>query len=67
MRALEERKPLGGEVGLVVRSFRKICTAVEQLLEPSTMERLARSVENVRNRAVFEIPELLNTIMEKQR
>ncbi|MBC7928106.1 MAG: galactosyldiacylglycerol synthase [Bryobacteraceae bacterium] len=53
------------EVGLVVRSFRKICTAVEQMLEPETFERLRRNAECVRNRAVFEIPEILNRIVER--
>lgn len=55
------------EVGLVVRSFGKICTAVEQLLEPPTMERFRRNVANVRNRAVFEIPDILGNILDKQR
>ena len=53
------------EVGLVVRSFRKICTAVDQMLQPETFARFRRNAESVQNRAVFEIPDILNRILER--
>jgi hypothetical protein len=54
-------------VGLVVRSFRHIAQAVEQILEPATFSGFLRSVSALRNRAVFEVPEILADILGKSK
>lgn len=53
------------EIGLVVRSFRQIEPAVRQLLEPATLARFKRNTANMPNRAVFEIPAILNQILSR--
>src|SRR5215470_8934620 len=52
-------------VGLVVRSFRHIDEAVKQLLEPATLARFRENALALRNQAVFEVPEILETILQK--
>ena len=51
------------EFGLVVSSFRQIRRAVEELMEPATYARLRGRAAQVENRAVFEIPAILETIL----
>lgn len=51
-------------LGLVVRSFRHIARAVDQLLEPATLARFRAAARELSNRAVFEIPELLARLVE---
>jgi 1,2-diacylglycerol 3-beta-galactosyltransferase len=55
------------EVGLVLRSFGKIDAAVAQLIEPSALARYRANAAALHNRAVFEIPEILETIFERSR
>jgi UDP-N-acetylglucosamine:LPS N-acetylglucosamine transferase len=50
-------------VGLVLPNFRQVGTAVEELLEPSTLETYRARVSAIRNRAIFEIPEMLEQIL----
>jgi 1,2-diacylglycerol 3-beta-galactosyltransferase len=52
-------------VGLVLRSFRGIARAVEQLLESSTYSRLRANTHAQTNRAVFEIPDMLAAILKR--
>ncbi|MCW5977175.1 MAG: galactosyldiacylglycerol synthase [Bryobacteraceae bacterium] len=52
------------QVGIAIPSFRRIGPAMERLLEPATYERLREAARKVDNRAVFEIPEMLNEILE---
>jgi UDP-N-acetylglucosamine:LPS N-acetylglucosamine transferase len=54
-------------VGLVVRSFRHIAKAVEQTLEPAAFSGFRRNVSALRNRAVFEVPEILEDILRKSK
>ena len=49
------------QLGLVVTSFRHVAGAVDQLLRASAVYRT--NVARIRNRAVFEIPDLLETII----
>jgi 1,2-diacylglycerol 3-beta-galactosyltransferase len=56
---------LENNAGIVVRSFRRIASAVEQLLEPPNLERYRAGAASVKNRAVFEIPGMLAAILEK--
>ena len=51
-------------VGVVVRSFRGIVSAVSQLLEPANFARYRANAAAIENRAVFEIPEILARILE---
>jgi 1,2-diacylglycerol 3-beta-galactosyltransferase len=54
-------------VGVVVNHFDEIAAAVERLLEPAALARYKANVARVHNRAVFEIPDLLATIMASAR
>ena len=47
------------EFGIVVPSFRAIAPAVERLLEPSTFDNFCRNVKRYSNRALFEVPDIL--------
>jgi UDP-N-acetylglucosamine:LPS N-acetylglucosamine transferase len=55
------------EVGIVLPSFRKINGAVAQLIAPSTLARFRSNAAALQNRAVFEIPVMLETIFGKSR
>ena len=46
-------------VGVVLPNFRRIARAVEEMLEPSAFARFRAATERLHNRAVFEIPEIL--------
>ncbi|MDQ6708769.1 MAG: galactosyldiacylglycerol synthase [Acidobacteriota bacterium] len=52
-------------VGLVLRNFRGIAAAVEKLLEPETYREFRCNAAKLENRAVFEIPGILRTIVER--
>jgi 1,2-diacylglycerol 3-beta-galactosyltransferase len=54
-------------VGIAVKSFdREIRGAVERLLAPHNYERFRERAAGMRNRAVYEIPELLDGILRAQ-
>jgi UDP-N-acetylglucosamine:LPS N-acetylglucosamine transferase len=53
------------EVGLVLRSFREIAAAVDQLLEPAAYARFRAATTRIENRAVFEIPDILEEILQR--
>jgi UDP-N-acetylglucosamine:LPS N-acetylglucosamine transferase len=55
------------EVGIVLRNFRRVEQAVAKLIEPSTLARYRANAEGLENRAVFEIPALLDRILESSR
>jgi len=55
------------DVGMVLRNFRGIGAAVEQLLEPATYNRMRAHAAAQSNRAVFEIPDMLEAIMAEAR
>jgi hypothetical protein len=55
------------QVGLVLRSFAKIDSAVAQLIEPTALARYRANAAALQNRAVFEIPEILEKIFERSR
>ena len=55
------------EVGVVLRSFEKIDRAVAQLIEPATLARYRANAAALNNRAVFEIPDMLERIFEQSR
>jgi 1,2-diacylglycerol 3-beta-galactosyltransferase len=49
-------------IGIVLPNFRGISRAVEQLLEPAAYQRFRDATVRLENRAVFEIPEILERI-----
>jgi len=52
------------QVGFVVTSFRDIAAAVTKLLQPENFSRLRTNAASVGNRAVLEIPGILEQILE---
>jgi len=50
-------------VGLVLPNFRGIAAAVQELLEPARYEQFRAATARLKNRAVFEIPEVLDRIL----
>jgi 1,2-diacylglycerol 3-beta-galactosyltransferase len=52
------------QVGLVLPSFRKIAPAVAQLLRSENLDRFRKNAAQLENRAVFEIPETLELILQ---
>jgi UDP-N-acetylglucosamine:LPS N-acetylglucosamine transferase len=55
------------EVGIVLKSFREIHSAAAQLVVPSTLARFRANAAALQNRAVFEIPGMLETILKQSR
>jgi hypothetical protein len=53
------------QVGVMVKDFHEIATAVGQLLEPGVLEEYRRRVAALQNRAVFEIPGLLREVRSR--
>jgi hypothetical protein len=54
------------QVGLVLRNFRQIGRAVGELLEPATYAAMCARAAALTNRAVFEIPDVLESILAKR-
>jgi 1,2-diacylglycerol 3-beta-galactosyltransferase len=52
------------EVGIVIREFRRIADAVRFLLEGGRLECFRENARRLHNRAVYEIPEMLERIMD---
>jgi hypothetical protein len=53
-------------VGIVPPNFRGIASAVKALLEPSAYARFHAATEQLENRAVFEIPDILERILAER-
>ncbi|MCX6624254.1 MAG: glycosyltransferase [Acidobacteria bacterium] len=53
------------QVGVVVRNFRRIVPAVQEMLQPGTLDRFRANAAALKNRAVFEIPEMLEEILNR--
>jgi 1,2-diacylglycerol 3-beta-galactosyltransferase len=54
-------------LGLVLPNFRGIAPAVAELLEPSAYSRFREATGRMNNRAVFEIPDRLEEILNAHR
>jgi hypothetical protein len=52
-------------MGIVLRSFGEIAQGVEQLLEPQTFAELRANACRYSNRALFEIPMILDEVLER--
>jgi hypothetical protein len=54
------------QVGVVVRSFRKIADGLRKLLDEQNFARFKANAAAIENRAVFEIPEILDGLLRNQ-
>jgi len=52
-------------MGIVLKSFRKINTGVEQLLEPASFQKFRGKAAGYSNRALLEIPKFLEEALER--
>ena len=52
-------------VGVVLPNFRNVARAVAELLEPDAYTRFRTAALRLHNRAVFEIPDMLERILEE--
>jgi 1,2-diacylglycerol 3-beta-galactosyltransferase len=50
--------------GIVLPNFRMIARAVDELLEPAAYERFRAATRRMNNRAVYEIPDILERIVQ---
>jgi UDP-N-acetylglucosamine:LPS N-acetylglucosamine transferase len=55
---------LENEVGVVLRSFSEIVPAVGRMIEPANLARFTANAGGLKNQAVFEIPGMLEQILE---
>ena len=53
-------------VGIVVDNFSEIRKAVSELLKPARLSELQQNVAKINNRAVFEIPDILQKILDRR-
>lgn len=53
------------EVGIVLHSFREIVGAVEKMIAPGALQRFHANAAALKNQAVFEIPGMLEEILER--
>lgn len=54
------------DVGIVLKSFGQIDQGVRDLLEPGKFARFRANASRIRNRAIFEIPDMLDAILQKE-
>ncbi len=53
------------EVGVVLKSFRDIDAGLGELLEPANFTRFRSNAAAIQNRAVFEIPDILDSLLQR--
>jgi hypothetical protein len=54
----------GKDVGVVLKSFREIESGLRALLQPANFARFRANAAAIKNRAVFEIPDLLDAMLQ---
>jgi len=54
------------KVGVVLKSFEDVVSGVQQMLEPAKLAEFKKNVAAQDNRAIFEIMEILQTLLSKQ-
>ena len=54
------------QVGIVLKSFRDIDAGLKELLDPANYARFRANAAAIKNRAVFEIPEILESVMQRE-
>lgn len=55
------------QLGLTVENFHSVDKAVEEMLNPAVFQRLCHNTAALKNRAAFEIPEILEKIIKKNK
>ena len=50
-------------VGIVLKSFREVVSGVRQMCEPARLAEFRENVARLNNRAIFEIPEMLENLL----
>jgi hypothetical protein len=53
------------DVGIVLENFHDVVDGVKRILEPASLARLRTNVKALNNRALFEIPEVLASLMQE--
>jgi len=53
------------EVGLVVKNFDTVASAVAEMLDPKTFTRFRCNAKKMHNRALFEIPDILSRVLSE--
>jgi hypothetical protein len=56
---------ISNRVGVVLHSFAEIATAIVPMLDPQRLAQFRERAGALNNRAIFEIPEVLDTIIER--
>jgi UDP-N-acetylglucosamine:LPS N-acetylglucosamine transferase len=56
---------LENRMGLVLRDFSEIASGIERLLEPATFAELSANARAYTNRAIFEVPGILEEVLER--
>jgi 1,2-diacylglycerol 3-beta-galactosyltransferase len=52
-------------VGIVLRSFSEVVSGVQRMLDPATLAEFRKNVAKLENRAIFEIPEILDKLLRE--
>jgi len=52
-------------VGIVLRNFREVVSGVQHMLDPATLAEFRKNVDVLENRAIFEIPEILDKLLRE--
>jgi 1,2-diacylglycerol 3-beta-galactosyltransferase len=52
-------------VGIVLRNFREVVSGVRRMLDPATLAEFRKNVDALENRAIFEIPEILDKLLRE--
>jgi 1,2-diacylglycerol 3-beta-galactosyltransferase len=52
-------------VGIVLPNFREIVSGVQRMLDPATLAEFRKNVAALENRAIFEIPEILDKLLRE--
>jgi len=52
-------------VGIVLRNFREVVSGVQRMLDPATLAEFRKNVGALENRAIFEIPEILEKLLRE--
>ena len=52
-------------VGIVLRSFREVVNGVQRILDPAALAEFRKNVAALENRAIFEIPEILDKLLRE--
>jgi 1,2-diacylglycerol 3-beta-galactosyltransferase len=52
-------------VGIVLRSFREVVSGVQRIVDPAALAEFRKNVAALENRAIFEIPEILDNLLRK--